>query len=244
MKIHLLSDIHLEFGPFNHRVPDCDVVILSGDIGTGIQGIDWAANIFSGPVIYVPGNHEFYHTELFTHISAMRECAMGSNVHFLYNDSVIIDGYQFIGTTMWTDFNLYGNMPMGILHAQADLSDYNQIMFEDRMLKPADTIKENMFAKAFLSEQLAAHNRNVVVTHHAPSELSMLDSYRNNRLNPAYASRMENMMLEFSPVLWTHGHLHNSVDYEVGDTRIVCNPRGYVGEALNADFDPELVITV
>src|SRR5665213_3174302 len=129
MKIHLLDDVHLEFGRFKHTPPKCDVVILSGDIGVGLMGIEWAQETFDVPVIYVAGNHEFYGKKrrFLSHQEKLRKKAAGSNVHVLQNEAVVIDGVRFLGTTLWTDFNLYGNQPLGIMTAQQTMSDFREI---------------------------------------------------------------------------------------------------------------------
>ena len=65
MKIHILNDLHIEFGAFEPPPTDADVVVLAGDIGVGLEGLHWAQSCFSDkPVIYVPGNHEFYHHDI------------------------------------------------------------------------------------------------------------------------------------------------------------------------------------
>lgn len=51
-------------------------------------------------------------------------------------------------------------------------------------------------------------------------------------------------MHRFGPDLWVHGHMHNSVDYRVGATRVVTNPRGYAGHEINPNFNPQLVIEI
>jgi len=63
-------------------------------------------------------------------------------------------------------------------------------------------------------------------------------------LTPAYASRLENLICAHEPALWVHGHLHDSVDYQLCETRVVCNPRGYLGHALNPNFNPSFVVDV
>jgi predicted phosphodiesterase len=107
MRIRLLSDLHLETGPFTWEDQGEDVVVLAGDIGVGIAGIEWAKAI-PKPVIYVAVNHEHYGQDIYDNIKAMHACAKGTNVHFLENDEVnlTIDGetLRFLGCTLWTDF--------------------------------------------------------------------------------------------------------------------------------------------
>ena len=107
MKVHILSDLHLEAASFVPPITHADVIILAGDIGVGCQGIEWARDAFEVPVIYVPGNHE-YHDLSFSmgeHREDMLRATSGSQVSLLDNDVTVINGVRFIGTTMWTDLN-------------------------------------------------------------------------------------------------------------------------------------------
>ena len=108
MRIHPLSDLHNEFAPFTPEVRDADVVILAGDIDLGVRGIEWARQAFDCPVLYVPGNHEFYRGHLAKTLQAMR-AAGDERVHVLDRDEVVIGGVRFLGATMWTDFAATGN---------------------------------------------------------------------------------------------------------------------------------------
>src|SRR5262249_21633012 len=116
MKLRVLSDIHLE-----HHMPadvpacEADLVILAGDIANGREGIDWAARTFDVPVVYVPGNHEYYESNCDTVDRMMANAsAEFANVSVL-NDGVAefsdADGtrVRVIGTTWWTDYRLFGN---------------------------------------------------------------------------------------------------------------------------------------
>lgn len=113
MKIHLLSDIHLESGPYE-LPPDleCDVIVAAGDIGVGTQGVEWLKTL-NKPVVYVCGNHEYWSShdkpvDMFQIQRDIRKAAEGSNVHYLENETVTIDGVQFIGATLWTNLGSCG----------------------------------------------------------------------------------------------------------------------------------------
>lgn len=90
MKIHILSDIHLEFGKWRRtedaNAIDADVTVLAGDIGLGLSGLDWALT-FRRPVIYVLGSHEFYgQRPMQTLWRKARAKVQGTPVHLLDND--------------------------------------------------------------------------------------------------------------------------------------------------------------
>lgn len=252
MRIHLLSDLHFEFGKFQrgqYAVPDCDVVVLAGDIWPGVQGVVWAQQTFGDtPVLYIPGNHEFYGKRRYDHhLGKMRAKAAGSNVTVMNEDITEIESVRFLGCTLWTDFNLYGTEHLSQLEAQGAMNDYRQILSAPRtFLTAEDTRLFNLRAKFFLHEELRKpyDGKTVIITHHAPSELSIAPRYRDDPANPAYASRLESMMLDYGPELWLHGHTHNSVDYHIGGTRVVTNPRGHERHELNPAFKPDLVIEV
>ena len=86
--------------------------------------------------------------------------------------------------------------------------------------------------------------KNVVISHHGPSKKSLLTRYLDDLSSAAYVSNLDELILEYSPDYWIHGHLHNSVDYKIGSCRIVCNPRGYHPNELNEDFDEKFIINV
>jgi Icc-related predicted phosphoesterase len=86
--------------------------------------------------------------------------------------------------------------------------------------------------------------RVIVVGHHAPSRASTHPRYQgDHHLNGAYSSNLEEFILDRPEItLFTHGHTHEDFDYMIGATRIVCNPRGYLGyEARTASWQPRLI---
>lgn len=121
MRIHLLSDLHNEFDPFTPEPLDCDVVILAGDIDLKARGVEWAKQSFSGPVLYVPGNHEFYGGHLAHTLEKLR-AAQDDRVRVLDRDEVILAGVRFLGAIMWTDFAATGNPHIAAFSAQNALN--------------------------------------------------------------------------------------------------------------------------
>lgn len=254
MKIHLLNDLHLEFsgGKFAGYVPpvDADVVVLAGDINPGVLGLMWAAETFVVPVISLAGNHEFYgKRRLHKHYDKMHDKAAKLGIHFLQNESIVIDGVRFLVATLWTDFSLMGNQPLAMIEAQGTMNDYKLILQNNRnsaTLMPSTVLHEHNVSMEFLTEELNKDfdGPTVVATHHAPSEQSCLPDFRGNPLNHCYATNLERFVEAFDIALWVHGHIHCSQDYMIGDTRVVCNPRGYEGHAENVNFDPNLLLEV
>src|SRR5580700_10269244 len=98
MRLHILSDLHLEFGPVDISPTDADVVILAGDIHQGREGWRWARKQFYGrPVVYVMGNHEFYRQALPDLTGLLKAETDGSNICLLENNAVEINGITFLG---------------------------------------------------------------------------------------------------------------------------------------------------
>jgi Icc-related predicted phosphoesterase len=93
-------------------------------------------------------------------------------------------------------------------------------------------------------EQSDSTKRSIIVSHHAPSPKSLINFRHEDKVKNAYASNLEPFMRRFKPVLWMHGHHHQSIDYQVDQTRIISNPRGYSPDMLNRHFDPSLVIEI
>lgn len=249
MKIRLLSDLHLEFGAFEPPRVEADVVVLAGDIHTKAGGVRWAQERFETvPVVYVPGNHEYYGGSLGHTWDKMKQAALGSNVHLLDNEVLDVGDVRFVGCTLWTDYRLTGNEPLAMWDAQQRLNDYKQVRDEQfRKVRPKQLQDRHARSRQFLREALesAEGRKVVVVTHHGASSLSIAPEYRDDKshLNACYASAMENFMGE-PVVLWLHGHTHASLDYDIAGTRVVCNPRGYAPSDTNRDFDPCLVLEV
>ena len=237
MKINFISDLHLEFGPMEIEPEAGDVLVLAGDID--IKGrVDWINDIAGrfNHVIYVLGNHEFYRGAMDSIYRKTRE-RLVDNVHLLENESVTIAGVTFHGATLWSDF-LNGN-PMSYLQCDQAMNDYRLIRAGDgkHRFKPQIAHSLHNISKVFLQENVKEGD--VVVTHMAPSLLSIHEKYKNDmNINGSYASDLSELILDTKPELWFHGHVHTSFDYTVGNTRILCNPRGYVGEELNSEFEP------
>lgn len=128
MKLHILSDIHTEFADFTPPETGADVIVLAGDIGVGLSSIQWAARTFPQvPVIYVPGNHEYYGHDLTILDELVNQSA--SNIHVLNNAATTINGVRFLGSTLWTDFKFNGESEAWFdrKRAKRAIEDYSSI---------------------------------------------------------------------------------------------------------------------
>lgn len=247
MKLHILNDLHVEYADFVIPQTDADVVVLAGDIGMGTGGLDWIVQqAIDKPVIYVPGNHEFYQHDLKL-VSHLKKKAP-SHVFVLDNDMVEVDGIRFLGSILWTDFALYGETDkvFSMLYARENMSDFILIRDGNGVLTPEDTIARHIDSRQWLQCMLeeSFSGKTVVVTHHAPSIKSVHPRYEKNLLTPAFASDLESLMDGGRAALWIHGHTHDAFDYEIYDTRVVCNPRGYMPYESSNQFVPDCVIEI
>jgi len=251
VRIRVHSDLHLEFQDWIPPPVAAEVVVLAGDIHVGVQGLPWARRHFADShLIYVPGNHEYYGGEMESTLEQLRQVAAAEGIALLDCDTVVIDGVRFLGATLWTDFALYGSDADAIARAQAvawlRMVDYRRINRRGAgRLEPEDTRCIHQRQAAWLAEQLARPfaGATVVVTHHLPHARSVHPRYEGDPLNPSFASDLS--VLVRAPVqLWIHGHTHESINYQIDGTRVVCNPRGYLPQEPNDSFDPERVVCV
>jgi hypothetical protein len=130
--------------------------------------------------------------------------------------------------------------------AQTIMSDYQVIRSHgETSLSPRDTRDIHRVQRAWLADQLSNpfSGKTVVVTHHLPHPSSVHEKYRGDALNPCFASNLS-VLVGPPAILWLHGHTHESMDYAVGGTRVVCNPRGYLPDEPNPNFKPDLVIEI
>ena len=280
MKIKVVSDLHLEFSDVNIKNEhDYDVLILSGDIMVaqdlhdhpkiGITEVSDIENMgsrqraalrfrdflsrcsFQFPhVVYVAGNHEFYHGHFYKSIETLRaECARFPNIHFLERDVFVLDDVTFVGATLWTDMNKGDPLT---LHCVRDMmADYKLIRDDQNgysKLAPVSTAIRHKKSLGYIETVIAEQpdKKFVVCTHHSPSFQSSHPKYANDTLmNGAYHSSLEDFILDHPQIkLWTHGHTHDCFDYMIGDTRIVCNPRGYEGYEQPSGWNPELILEI
>jgi Icc-related predicted phosphoesterase len=203
-------------------------------------------------VIYIMGNHEFYHGKFFDGIEYMREeCAKYPNIYMLENDTKVIDDVVFVGATLWTDMNKGDPLTMHAIEGMMndfriirnDKRNYAPMSAQDVAGRHARTLK---YFKLVLDEN--KDKKCVVVGHHSPSFKSAHPMYANDTLmNGGYHSELSEFILDHPQiVLWTHGHTHHPFDYMIGDTRVVCNPRGYENEGYSEDsgWNPDILLEI
>ncbi len=253
MKINVLSDLHLSVGALDRPANDADVVVLAGDISRPRQAVDWALG-FDKPVLYVPGNHEFYGGSIDGTIEELKVLCAGTHVHLLDGGEVVLGNVRFVGATLWTDFELFAeprSRVQAIDQALRLSRDFSRIRLNGAasdLFTPADSVSLFRRDASWLDSSLRAPHGGptVVITHHAPSPMSVHPRYAGSLLNASFVSDAEHLLGAHRASLWIHGHTHDSFDYQVNGTRVVCNPRGYSREGVNENplFDPDLIVEV
>ncbi|MFK7959728.1 MAG: metallophosphoesterase [Phycisphaerales bacterium] len=252
MKLHILSDLHLEHGQFSLLPAEADVLILAGDISTGTRGLDQFAHVRERyrEVVYVAGNHEYYKHALPRLDGKLRRRAGELGIRFLQDESLVVGGIRILGCTLWTDFELGEpavSRAASVAAAESMMMDYRMIRTGPnfRRLRTSDTAGAHARSIRWLRTELgqARGEPVVVVTHHAPLAQSIGPQHQGSDLNGAFASDLSSIFTEYEIRLWIHGHTHHCVDYMFEGTRVVSNQRGYPGEDTGA-FDPGLVAEV
>lgn len=251
----LMSDLHLEFYNDNVWKPipsdqDKDtVLLLAGDIGVGLSAKGWITEMCGRYkyVIYILGNHEFYKNEFRGLPQKWNNLAgMPDNFRFLNKGVAYVDDVRILGATLWT--NIVN--PHNRWFIQQGMSDYRVIKINDngnwRRLNTADTDKEHIRTLYFLSEELRKPwtGKTIVMTHHLPHPQCVAERFKDSPYNEAYVTNLEYIFDNFEIDVWCHGHTHDSVDFHVGKTRVLCNPRGYHGYEINPDFNEDLRFNV
>lgn len=261
MRLQIASDMHWEFQWHKTRntgdtglttVSGVDVLILAGDIGVGGEMAPHLFKDWPTPILYVAGNHEYYGGDITKVNVALRDHCVNANINLLECDSVVIDGVRFLGTTLWTDYLLYGSKKQAtaMYEARESLNDHRKIRVNGKRFEPVDAMHRFARSKAWLREQLAIpfDGKTVVITHHAPHWNSVHEKYRTDGslLSAAFVSDLSELM--GPAALWIHGHGHDSFDYEVNGTRVISNPRGYpnwrTGEYENEEWSKHFLVDV
>lgn len=250
MRIHLLSDLHLGYAPMDLPQPEADLLILAGDIHRPAATLNWLKEV-KIPVVYVLGNHEFYGSSFNETYEFLTQATANNNqLRWLQNSSWEFNGIRILGTSLWSDFLI--NQPdkdkLNKIDAESIsfMRDFSRIIYKDEQLfTPADARAEFAANLAWLKEQINTPfaGKTLVVTHHAPSPMSIENQFAGSLLNANFVSNLEYLMGKDKVDVWVHGHTHASFDYEINGTRVICNPRGYAKDLIpeNPSFNPEFV---
>lgn len=270
MKIGLVSDLHLDISKYL-ELPGGDVLIIAGDACESkslvkefheTKLLDRKPGTFPchdffefevpkyKKVFYVMGNHEHYGGKFWKTKSEL-ERIMPPNVTILENQCEEYEGVLFVGATLWTDMNKGDGWTMAAIKDY--MNDYRVITYHYpqygtyHKMRPADTVKMHIESKRYIEEKVKEHADKpvVVITHMAPSSLSVHERFKGEWSNAAYYSDLSNLILDNTNIkVWVHGHMHDPSNYEIGECRVLANPRGYQPWEGENGFDPTFTFEV
>ena len=247
MKLQLISDLHTEF----HDSPasfldsldiesNLDFLVVAGDtVAVNRQHEQDILSSFhrfskyARHVLWIPGNHEYYgsYNSSDTNKQLAAYIVRYPNIHWLQNNELILDGSHFYGGAMWFP-NVDG---LNQLY-ERELSDFSQI--KDLL----QWVYHENIAFRYHANKLVTE-KTIVISHHLPSRQSVPTEFRGLQSNRFFVSDEERFIAERQPRLWFHGHTHKACDYQLGNTRVVCNPHGYPSERGPVPY-PKIVLEI
>ena len=239
MKLKIFSDLHCEFGSI-HLIDelfndDVDYYVIAGDLTNSkmIKNLLFEINkITNHPVIYVPGNHEYYHSQKQYIDNELKEFK-NTNIIVLNDDVHIDNDFVFIGGTGWWS----GGITSYHISAMNDFSLIYDIKFNDNGCKWGKKTKK------FFQNSLRKYKdkRMICITHNMPSDRCVHIDYVGSPLNVCFAMNYDDLIEDYKPELWICGHTHDTINMMLFDTRILCNPYGYYPYQENKYFKNDLI---
>lgn len=248
-KVAIFSDLHTEHSNMHIHAGKADILAFIGDICAGPSpehAVDWIISKSQGkPSLFIPGNHEFERMVVDNAIDDMRRACEGTNVHFLYNESYDFQDIRFIGSTLWSGFNLFNNssretkkwlfdelkhmdpncdpefLRESVMKACQDLvGDFQKIWTDkDNKITPWDMTEYYHEAVRYIMKELIQcredGKKSFVLTHFAPSPRSIAKMFENDPKSAYWANDCDHLVKMAN--VWAHGHTHTSFKYRVGD---------------------------
>jgi Icc-related predicted phosphoesterase len=230
MKFGIFSDTHLEFwnrysqnevnallAKLQMVAADVDVMINAGDTHPSVRIRNEVRGLFDpGKYIEVLGNHDHY---------GSKWPKQEDFKQYVFGDLKVIAG------TLWTNF---GNSSVVEYYADRGVYDF-------RIIEGISTDKVK-HRHQLTVEYIELMKPDIVVTHFAPHHGSIHPKYAGQALNPYFVNDLSATIEKVQPKLWVHGHVHDTFDYTVDQTRVVANPMGYPGEHRTSTADYEIKI--
>jgi Icc-related predicted phosphoesterase len=263
MKAKIVSDLHLEFGDINlPNTEKADILILAGDITVIRSALSEEykkakSKLFCflnrisceyETILYVPGNHEFYSSQLGSAVQIFREwLSPYTSIHLLDNEAFSTGSVVWVGGTLWVDSRKIDPLEHVIL--QRNINDFKVIYADNgNPITAHDVLKSHVDFLSLIDQEgkrLNEKQEMVVISHHAPSFRSIHARFKGSQLNVGFANHLDDFIHGRKWIrCWLHGHIHDSADYHVGNCRVICNPRGYFPQNLNPDFNSGLVFEI
>lgn len=216
MKFTLTSDLHLEFRNTQETISIADdinnieavVNIVAGDVHSNSLIFDYFTENLVNNCFFVKGNHDYYGNQLSNDVYRLEK-----------------DGIKILGCTLWTqmtdhikqEFNTY-------------MMDSRKIKHQKSLVDEISTINIHNF------ELIMDEQPDIVVTHHCPTTRSIHPMFAKNSANGCFSSDYEKYLKDTKIKYWCFGHTHWRHQYQIGNTRFLCNPLGYRNEIKEPYF--------
>jgi predicted phosphodiesterase len=257
VKVQIFSDLHTNVClPRDIAIGrDVDVVAVAGDVAEGAEKSFVALRKIVPmviPIVFTMGNHEYYRRFFKEELETAKDLGPQFNVHVLENDVVTIGSVRFAGASLWTDYRIFGdcNVPAIMQAARSGMNDHRLIGWKRdpwERFRPQEARMLHEQSRRFFKEAFVSFDgTTIAISHHAPDLRSLPERYASSSLSAAFVSNTLRELFDDGASghvdLWIHGHLHESADYRVGNTRVICNPHGYAAE--NPNFKSNLVVEV
>jgi Icc-related predicted phosphoesterase len=235
MKVFIASDLHLEFGKLPTRqFPDADTLILAGDIGNVFRNRPLYENFLKtcnerySATILITGNHEYYgcnYDRNSVDSEITKIVLQYDKVHFLNNETKVINGVEFIGTTLWS---LIDKISYSRINDGANSVFRNQIEYVEEFVRDYQFLKTALARKADIPR--------VVITHHLPTSRLIHSRFRDSEINSAFYTHIIDNVEMHNVKLWACGHTHEFQTIKYMDATLVVNPIGYPSEVRETKF--------
>lgn len=255
VKVAYCSDLHLDnfrlFGEWvyppilNQSNNKADILIIAGDLGEykyllhHKNFIKSVAKTYKH-VLIVEGNHEFYESD----IDDLPPFKYPKNVHLLKNETFVYENIVFFGGTLWSNLTDLNSLDQyNIKHM---ISDFKLISNKKENCSFSIEKMGHLY-NAFIENLYETHinlkddQKLFVISHFAPSIKSVTPGYENSAINPYFCNNLDDLIVGMKPIVWVHGHTHSMHDYMIGDTKVLCNPRGYPREMDHIVYTPKII---
>jgi Calcineurin-like phosphoesterase len=260
-RIALFSDIHYpnvitKWEPWIPQADlDVEAIVLAGDIhGTPDHLRDMLQNIRDTQrpettLVVVPGNGDFLGQELEESRAGYRTAVASIDNAVFVDDAVytLPSGVRIIGSVLWDEPTAEEGRKIMKMFEDAGFTGVDGIRIEGKPLTLNETIGFHRHARAFIEDELRklSHEQRratIVCTHFWPrlAASRAVLPFEEAELIGDDADRlyMDEFIKEHGPRFWFVGHIHECVDFAVGNTRVICNAR--LGEKIVHD-DPNVV---
>ncbi|MEK6477091.1 metallophosphoesterase [Catalinimonas sp. 4WD22] len=244
MIIQYCSDLHLEFNANkkwlkeNPIQAEGEILIIAGDLFyldedfKNLTFLDYLSQSFTETYI-LPGNHEYYGGyDVELHSGALKK-PLRDNVWLVNNCVVEKPNIRLIFSTLWS------RIEKNITAILFGMVDFRRIYFQKQRL----TIDHYNFlhnvSLEFLKHELQVESpkKQLVISHHLPSELCNAVEFKGSQLNEAFCVDLTPMIMDSNIDAWIYGHSHRNIpEFRIGKTLMLTNQLGYVDHHEHYSF--------